>query len=187
MHHQDATAFNPYLHARLSEVIMLRDTISKMTNIEEVFHVASAENIADICTRKESNLSNLRIGSTWQTGPSWLREPRYSWPCTRNFTRTNLPDNETRDPIKIVLAVNLISDESSNSMVQFIMSEYWTFSEAACSLAKTIQRVKMVRGIFLPYSDCLIQAKTLMFEEAMGETERLITAGKLKQFSIESK
>merc|ERR1711984_28624 len=61
---KDATAFNPYLHARLSEVIMLRDSISKKTNIEEVFHVASAENIADICTRKESKLTDLRIGST---------------------------------------------------------------------------------------------------------------------------
>ena len=72
-------------------------------------------------------------------------------------------------------------------MVQFVMSEYWTFSEATCSLAKTIQRIKIVRGIFLPYSECLIQAQTLMFEEAMEETERLITAGKLRQFSIESK
>ena len=33
---KDATAFNPYLHARLSEVIMLQDSISKKTNIEEV-------------------------------------------------------------------------------------------------------------------------------------------------------
>ena len=45
----------------------------------------------------------------------------------------------------------------------------------------------MVRGTFLPYSECLIQAKSLMFEEAMVETETLITAGKLKQFSVESK
>ena len=117
---------------------MLRDSISKKTNIEEVFHVASAENIADICTRKESKLSDLGIGSTWQSGPSWLTQPRYSWPCNRSFTRTSLPDNETREPIKIVLNVNLISDESSNSMVQFVMSEYWTFSEAACSLARNI-------------------------------------------------
>merc|ERR1712237_149930 len=94
---------------------------------------------------------------------------------------------ETREPIMIVLNVNLISEESSNSMVQFVMSEYWTFTEAACSLAKTIQRVKFVRGDFLLYADCLIQAKTLMFEEAMKETEELITAGKLRQYSIESK
>ena len=61
---KDATAFNPYLHARLSEVIMLRDSISKKTNMEEIFHIASAENIADICTRKESKLTDLGIGST---------------------------------------------------------------------------------------------------------------------------
>ena len=45
----------------------------------------------------------------------------------------------------------------------------------------------MVRGMFLPYSKCLIQAKSLMFEEAMVDTETLIAAGKLKQYSIETK
>ena len=45
----------------------------------------------------------------------------------------------------------------------------------------------MVRGMFLPYSECLIQTKSLMFEEAMADTETLIAADKLKQYSIETK
>ena len=50
---KDVTAFNPYLHARLSEIINLRGTISLKTNLEEVFHISSAEYVVDICTRKE--------------------------------------------------------------------------------------------------------------------------------------
>ena len=86
---------------------------------------------------------DLGIGSTWQTGLAWLKEPRYSWPHTKNLIRSSLSDTEIRTPIKIILNITLPIDESTK--VQLVMSEYWTFSEAACSLAKTIQRVKMVR------------------------------------------
>ena len=48
-----ATAFHPFMHSRLSEVHNLRDKIFKNTHLEEVYHVASADNISDICTRKD--------------------------------------------------------------------------------------------------------------------------------------
>ena len=56
---KNATAFNPYMHARLLEIHNLRDKISQKTYLEEVFHVASSENIADICTRRKASLKNL--------------------------------------------------------------------------------------------------------------------------------
>ena len=70
-----ATSFNPFMHAHLSEIYNLRDKLSSKVHLEEVFHIASAENISDICTGRESHLSNLGDGSSWQTGPSWLRTP----------------------------------------------------------------------------------------------------------------
>ena len=60
---KNATAFNPFMHARLAEIFNLRDKISQKTHLEEVFHVASSDNVADICTRREMNLSNLVPGS----------------------------------------------------------------------------------------------------------------------------
>ena len=39
---KNATAFNPYMHARLSEIHNLRDKISRSTHIKEVFHIASS-------------------------------------------------------------------------------------------------------------------------------------------------
>ena len=99
-----ATSFNPFMHACLSEIHNLRDKLSAKIHLEDVFHIASADNISDICTRRESHLNNLGEGSVWQTGPSWLRRPRYTWPCTRDFNNKELPQIETKTPIKVVIA-----------------------------------------------------------------------------------
>ena len=92
------------MHARLLEIHNLRDKISQKTYLEEVFHVASSENIADICTRREASLKNLGPGSKWQYGPIWLCLPRHSWPCNREFTYKDLPSEETKTPLRVVLA-----------------------------------------------------------------------------------
>ena len=88
---KNATAFNPYMHARLLEIHNLRDKNFQKTNLEEVFHVASSENLADVCTRREASLKNPGPRSKWQFGPEWLCLPRHSWPCNRDFTFKELP------------------------------------------------------------------------------------------------
>ena len=60
---KNASAFNLFIHARLAEIFNLRDKISQKTHLEEVFHVASTNNRADICIRREMSLSNLGPGS----------------------------------------------------------------------------------------------------------------------------
>ena len=57
-----ATSFNPFMHARLSEIHNLRDKLSSKVHLEEVFYIASADTISDICTRRESHLCNLGEG-----------------------------------------------------------------------------------------------------------------------------
>ena len=76
---------------------------------------------------------------------------------------------ETKTPIRVIMSAK-VSNTSSSSMVQFVLNQYWTFSEAAFSLAKTISTVKRIRQDFAPFSDCLKQAKALLFEESMKET-----------------
>merc|ERR1712002_849575 len=183
---KNATSFNPYMHARLLEIFNLREKIAGRTHLEEVFHVISLENIADICTRRESSLHKLGPGSVWQSGPHWLREPRYNWPCNRDFTFKELPSEETKTPIRVVMAAKA-SNSPTYSMVQFVLNQYWTFSEAAFSLAKTISAVKRIRGDFAPLNDCIKQAKSLMFEESMKETDELITRGRLTGYDIQTK
>ena len=118
------------MHAHLSEIHNLRDKLSSKVHLEEVFHIASAENISNICTRRESHLSNLGEGSSWQTGPSWLRTPCYTWPWTRDFNIKVLPQEETKTPIKVIMAAR---PTASSSMLQFVMEEHHALSRAAIS------------------------------------------------------
>ena len=66
-------------------------------------HVHSKENIADIATRSETSLSMLGPDSLWQTGPNWLSLPRQQWPASRSFAKEEFPDNECKNPIRILL------------------------------------------------------------------------------------
>ena len=68
------------------------------------------------------------------------------------------------------------------SMVQFVLHQYWTFSEAAFSLARTISTAKILKRDFAPLSDCLKQAKNLMFEESIKETDEFISHGRLNGY-----
>lgn len=173
------------MHARLSEIHNLRDKLSSNVHLEEVFHIASAENISDIFTRRESHLSNLGDGSSWQTRPSWLKTPRYTWPCTREFNNMELPQEETKTPIKVVMATK--STASSSSIPQFMMEEHYTFSKAAISLAKSISTAKRLRRDFAPFSNCLSQAKQILYEESMKETDNLLSHGRLRGYDVETK
>ena len=49
---KNATTFNPYMHARLSEIFNLREKIAGRTHLKEVFYLTSTENIAGIFTRR---------------------------------------------------------------------------------------------------------------------------------------
>ena len=79
-----------------------------------------------------------------------------------------------------------VSNSSSSSMVQFVLDEYWTFSEAAFNLAKTISSIKRVRRDFAPFSDCLKQAKALMFKKSMTETDNFLSQGHLNGYDIQT-
>ena len=112
----NATAFNPYIQARLSKIHDLRDKISRRTHIKEVFHIASSEDTADICKRRESSLKKLGIGSVWQSGPLWLCKLCHSTPCNRDFTYKDIPSEETMTPLRVVLAAK-VTETSLPSMV----------------------------------------------------------------------
>ena len=66
-------------------------------------YILSKENIADIATRSETTLSMLGPESLWQTGPHWLSLPRMQWPASRLFAKEEFPDNECKNPIRILL------------------------------------------------------------------------------------
>ena len=79
------------------------------------------------------------------------------------------------------------SAASSSSIPQFMMEEHYTFSEAAISLAKSISTAKRLRRDFAPFSNCLSQAKQILYEESMKETDNLLSQGRLRGYDVETK
>ena len=80
-------------------------------------------------------------------------------PCTREFTFKELPAEETKTPIKVVMMTQATS--SLFTMAKFVLEEYYTFSQAVFSWAKTISSVKQLRREFAPFADCIKQSKSL--------------------------
>ena len=103
----------------------------------------------------------------------------------REFNNKELPQEETKTPIKVVMATK--STASSSSIPQFMMEEHYTFSEAAISLAKSISTAKRLRRDFAPFSNCLSQAKQILYEESMKETDNLLSQGRLQGYDVETK
>ena len=144
------------MHACLAEIFNLRDKISQKTHLEKVFHIASSDNVADICTRRETSLSNLGPGSVWQSGPPWLSQPRYSWPCNRDFSFKDLPSKETKTPLHVVLAAK-VTGSVSPSMVQFVMEQHWNYSKAIYILAKAIKKLYDVPEIPITHNSTRVR------------------------------
>ncbi len=76
---------------------------------------------------------------------------------------------------------------SSSSIPQFVMEEHYTFSEAAISLARSISTAKRLRRDFAPFSNCLAQAKQILYEESMKEIDNLLSQGRLRGYDVETK
>ena len=81
--------FKEYFSNRIGETF---DNVKKMSEVcpvgtqGEWYHVASKDNPADKPTRMNTELDDLKIGSEWQCGPLYLREPEENWPFERNFS-----------------------------------------------------------------------------------------------------
>ena len=66
------------------------------------------------------SLSNLGPDSVWQSGPPWLSQPCYSWPCNADFSFKDLPSEETKTLLRVIKAAS-VTETASPSMVQFVM------------------------------------------------------------------
>ena len=93
---KSSSALKPYFHNRVSEIRENMKMMSEYCKVEEVFHIAGKDNIADIATHSNAKLSDLGPESEWQKGPPFLSCRRNLWPITRDFVKVDLPDNELR-------------------------------------------------------------------------------------------
>jgi hypothetical protein len=85
---KDAGFFGEFFGNRIGETYDFMDEVKTMTKVGEDgewWHVKSDDNAADRPSRLDSTPADLRLGSEWQDGPSYLRLERDQWPFERNF------------------------------------------------------------------------------------------------------
>ena len=96
----------PFFANRVSEACSLMDQVKEISVLEPIYHVAGPLNIADLATRGEAKPVDLSEDSEWMSGPTFLSQPRESWPVSREF-RDMVPAKEMRAPVALVNAVVL--------------------------------------------------------------------------------
>ena len=89
-------SMNAFFANQVSEV---RHTLAEARElaeeVEDIRFIEGKQNPADWGTRPGIRLEELGLGSTWQTGPSFLQNPRESWPL-KNSVQGDIPREELR-------------------------------------------------------------------------------------------
>ena len=55
--------------------------------VDPVYHTPGELTIADLATRGKADVKDVAYGSMWQTGPSYLKASRETWPVSREFLK----------------------------------------------------------------------------------------------------
>merc|ERR1712089_3068 len=187
-----ATCFNPFMHSRISDIHHTIEVIGKQAKVFPIQYIPSKENIADIATRSETLVSTIGPNSIWQIGPTWLSQPRKNWPATRSFIKEELPDIECKNPIRILVSTS----QFKNYRCPFVINALKSCNDYYEALAKVTKNIidfnsrlasfrsshKLLQGHTILNSEASHRAWSLLFEDAMGETDLLFSQGELKNF-----
>ena len=87
----------PFFASRVAEAMENLSEVAEETEVDPLQHVPGLLNPADIPTRSMASPDDVKHGSTWQSGPEYLKLPREQWPFSREFIDT-LPASELRAP-----------------------------------------------------------------------------------------
>jgi len=171
--------------------------LGKQAKVFPFQNIPSKENIADITTRSETQVSTLGPNSIWQLGPAWLSKPRKDWPATRSFIKEELPDIECKNPIRILVSTNQVN----NYRCPFVINALKSCNDYYDALAKVTKNLldvnsklasfksshRLLEGHIMQNSEASHRAWSLLFEDAMGETDLLFSQGELKNFEHTSR
>ena len=65
---------------------------------DQVYHVKSRDNIADLGTRMDATAADIDRGSAWQCGPPWLKMEVGDWPVSQDYSNAEIPQEELNLP-----------------------------------------------------------------------------------------
>ena len=107
----NSRSLKPFFQNRVAEIRDNMDDIRKICPLEEPHYIESSLNVADLVTKGKAKIDDIKLGSLWQTGPSFFTLPRNAWPITRDFVRLEPPQEEVKPNFNF-MATNLESVSS---------------------------------------------------------------------------
>ena len=123
--------------------------------------------------------------------------PREQWPASRSFAKEEFPDNECKNPIRILL----LTKQNISLRCPIVVNALNTCNDYYDALRKVTKNLldicpklvsqrsshALVQTPTLTNSEASHRAWSLLFEDAMSETDLLFSQGKLRNFEGSSR
>ena len=109
----------PFFHNRVAEILDNISEMKKYCNVEDIHHISSDNNPADLATRDLTKLEDLVSGSFWWKGPSFFSSRRGLWEVSRDFIKKEIPDTEVRGKHAFLASLRAVVSNKYSKVGEF--------------------------------------------------------------------
>ena len=194
-------ALGEYFGNRVGECWDLQEKITELVPVGiegagEWYHMPSKHNAADKPTRLETKPEDLAIGTEWQDGVPYLREPFSSWPWNRNFADKKVSEVVPREELTSkyrgisVGATTATLKENEIEILKkfddgFVTNDFDKLIQMTEPLFRwfSVVMAKKMPGVITLTSKEL--ATRFWYRVSMPATRKALTAGRLKELTIQ--
>lgn len=145
------------------------------TNKSQWFHVNTDDNIADLGTKMNAIVEDIKEGSEWQIGPQWLYQTRDKWPITRNFSDVDVPKEALLLAKKMCNIVKVINTLWSD--VRMLAHTYSFLMRTTARIFHVFEKKSFLQSEITPA--CLEKAELHFLKESMRRTQVELEKGNL--------
>ena len=182
--------FGEYFGNRIGEIQDTQAQIERLCAVGENgewWFTASCHNAADQATRPDSDPVDVAADSMWQSGRSYLKGPRSTWPIDRQFANRKdecIPQNELLKQFRCIIQ---LTDVSPPAGVEQLIDPYSTNDWNKLIDVTKIMLTWFHKTIVAHSNAALLlqNAKKLWFLSAMPATIAAIRAGRLRELDIQ--
>ena len=109
----------PFFHNRVAEILDNISEMKKYCNVEDIHHISSDNNPADLATRDLTKLEDLVSGSFWWKGPSFFSSRRDLWEVSQDFIKKEIPDTEVRGKHAFLASLRAVVSNKYSKVGEF--------------------------------------------------------------------
>lgn len=172
----------PYFARRCEEIEEHMKNWSQTCQVDPLYHTPGSLNISDLATRGVAKDTDVDVGSTWQEGPSYLKQERDEWPISREF-RNKIPDEEVSKSFSVINAIRdkTVPNETFTDKINEVMDRHGKLSTVLGVVARIVRSKGNDREAMKeePSPSDLEIARFLLEFSSMSATQEAINKGKL--------